>query len=105
MSCDCTTVQKSIPFTGGCWHHDDRKCGLALLVFVIIITPVIMHYSSISLDEFAEEKRKIATMGCLDLRHYLATDPPSGETDYAETNFKWKCLEAGKIDLTIDEED
>ncbi len=104
MSCDCNTIQKSIPFTGGCCWHDDRKVGVVLLLCFAMIIPVVVHYGGIAGEEFADQKRQIATMGCLDLRHYLATDPSYGETEFAETNFKWKCLEAGRIDLTIDDE-
>ncbi len=105
MSCDCSTYQKSIPWTGGCWHHDDRKCALAVILFFAIIIPIGLYYGGIASEEFEDTKRQIATMGCLDLRHYLATDPSYGATDFAETNFKWKCLEAGLIDMTIDEDD
>lgn len=104
MSCDCSTVQKSIPFTGGCCWHDDRKITLAILTFFAIITPIGLYYGGIAGEEFADSKRQIEVMSCIDLRHFLATDPSYGETSFAETNFKWKCLEAGRIDLTIDDE-
>ena len=104
MSCDCTQIQKNIPFIGGCWKHEERKIALAVLTFFAIIIPIGLYYGGIAGEEFADSKRQIATMGCLDLRHFLATDPSYGETKFAETNFKWKCLEAGRIDLTIDEE-
>ncbi len=104
MSCDCSTVQKTIPFTGGCWHHDSRKIGVVFLLFFAIIIPIAIHYGGINAVEYANEKRQIEVMSCLELRHYLASDPYSWEQEFAETNFKWKCLEAGRIDLTIDEE-
>jgi len=104
MSCDCSQIQKNIPFTGGCWHHDDRKVAVVLLTLFVIIVPLFLHYNGISMEEYANQKRVIEAMGCLDLRHYLASDPYSWEQEFAETNFKWKCLEAGRIDLTIDEE-
>jgi len=104
MSCDCSTVQKSIPFTGGCCWHDDRKVGVVLLTLFAIMIPIALYYVEIAGEEFADSKRQIEVMSCIELRHFLATDPSYGETSFAETNFKWKCLEAGRIDLTIDDE-
>ncbi len=104
MSCDCSQIQKNIPFIGGCWKHEERKIALAILTALVIIIPIGLHYGGISSEEFADTKRQIETMSCIDLRYFLASDPSYGETSFAETNFKWKCLEAGRIDLTIDEE-
>ncbi len=104
MSCDCTQIQKNIPFIGGCWHHEERKIVLAILTFFVIIIPIGLHYGGIAGEELADSKRQIEVMSCIDLRHYLASDPSYTRTEFAETNFKWKCLEAGRIDLTIDEE-
>lgn len=104
MSCECTLIQKHIPFTGGCCWHDDRKVGVVLLTFFVIMIPIGVYYSGISAEEYAISKIQIEAMSCIDLRYYLASDPRSWEQEFAETNFKWKCLEAGKIDLTIDDE-
>ena len=77
MSCDCTTVQKTIPFTGGCCWHDERKVGVVILTFFAIIIPLGIHYGGINMEEYADNKRQIEVMSCLELRHYLATDPYS----------------------------
>lgn len=105
MTCECTSVQRNVPFIGGCWRHEGRQITLALLAFAIIITPAIIYYGGIASEEQQANFRVIDVMGCTELRHYLAGDPMMAETEKAELNFKWKCLEAGMIDMRIDSED